>query len=160
MIQYRVTKYGPQYRDASGRFNRNEWIMYSQIGESFDEGVLTEPRYLAMESTYIDAAVSFLTESGIDSLAIVSLENASNYHCSDLAITESQLCSIREIESISRLILRQHIWCKLIWDTAFLHFGWDYYSYIGVPEACPNAIHAATKSGLFVQKFNSPHRNK
>ncbi len=157
MIQYRVTKYDPRYRDAAGAYKRDEWIMHSQIGEYFVDGVLTEPRYLATENAYIHAAVSFLSESGVDSLAIESLENARGYECSALNIADGHVCSLLEIADIARLVLRDHLWCKLTGDTAFVHFGWDYYMYIGVPMACPIAIIAATESGLFVESFNSPH---
>ena len=157
MIQYRVTKYDPQYRDASGAYNRNEWIMHSQIGESFDDGVLTEPQYMAVENAYVDAAVSFLLESGVDSLAIQSLENARGYQSSDLTIADGHVCSLPEIADLARLVLRDIIWCKLARDAAFIHFGWDYYMYIGVPVPCPIAINSATESGLFVESFDSPH---
>ena len=157
MIQYRVTKYDPQYRDASGAYQRDEWIMHSQIGESFVDGVLTESRYLAAENAYIHAAVSFLSETGVDSLAIESLENARGYECSALTIADGHICSLLEIADIARLVLRDHIWCKLAGNAAFIHFGWDYYMYIGVPVACPIAINVATESGLFVESFDSPH---
>lgn len=159
MIQHRVTKYDPQYRDATGAYTRNEWIMHSQIGESFDDGVLTEPQYLAVENAYINAAVSFLSESGVDSLAIDSLENARGSQPSDLTVADGHVCTLREIAEVARLVLRDQFWCKLIGDEAFLHFGWDFYMYVGVPVSCPIAISRATESGLFVESFDSPYLN-
>ena len=157
MIQYRVTKYDPQYRDASGAYKRNEWIMHSQIGESFDDGVLTEPQYMAVENAYVDAAVSFLSESGVDSLAIQSLENTRGYQSSNLTIADGYVCSLPEIADVARLVLRDIIWCKLSRDIAFLHFGWDYYMYIGTREENLEAIDFARSRGLFVEKFLSPY---
>ncbi len=157
MIQYRVTKYDPNYRDASGAFKRNEWIAHSQIGDTFDDGLLTVGDYLTAENAYVQAAVSFLSESGVNSLAIDSLENAHSYDCSALILANGHDCSLLEIADITRLVLRDSIWCKLVGDSAFLHFGWDYYMYIGVPAECPIATLAATESGLFVESFDSPH---
>ena len=88
---------------------------------------------------------------------IVSAENARGYECSALTITEGHICSLLEIAEVARLVLRDHIWCKLTGKAAFIHFGWDYYMCIGVPTVCPIAIDAATEAGLFVESFNSPH---
>lgn len=64
-----------------------------------------------------------------------------------------------QIERVIRLNLRETLWCKLE-DAAgrFLHFGWDYYTYVGVPTPCPKACALASRRGLFVEPFKSPYR--
>jgi hypothetical protein len=42
-------------------------------------------------------------------------------------------------------------------DEYFLHFGYDYYMYVGVSLACPRSRALATAAGLFVEDFVSPY---
>jgi hypothetical protein len=42
--------------------------------------------------------------------------------------------------------------------TAFIHVGWDYYMYIGVPTDCPASDRLAAASGLFVEECESPYK--
>jgi hypothetical protein len=39
----------------------------------------------------------------------------------------------------------------------FIHFGWDYYMYIGVPHPCPTARVRAADLGLYIEEFASPY---
>ncbi len=75
MFQYRISKYDPSFRDAEGRYTRDEWIMAGQIGESFDGVVLTREEYQRVEDAYVTVARGFLRESGVASLTVMGLEN-------------------------------------------------------------------------------------
>ncbi len=159
MLCFRVTKFDPRFRDASGAYTRDDWISIGDIGSEFDGVILTPQSYLAVENAYISTALAFFDESGIESLQIGSLENHGEYSNSELTLANGHVCSILEIADIARLNLRCVIWCRLSSDTAFLHFGYDYYMYIGVPAPCPHATEFAHRSGLFVESFDSPYRN-
>jgi hypothetical protein len=39
----------------------------------------------------------------------------------------------------------------------YVHFGWDYYMYLGIPIHCPNALSYAKEKGIFVEPFVSPY---
>jgi len=57
-----------------------------------------------------------------------------------------------------RMCLREAIWCKLEAEGRFyIHFGWDYYMYIGSDKSSADAIQLATSDGLFVEDFISPY---
>jgi hypothetical protein len=57
-----------------------------------------------------------------------------------------------------RLALREELWCQLRSPRrAYLHFGYDYYVYLAVPNHCPQAIASAHNNGLFVEPFTSPY---
>ena len=43
-------------------------------------------------------------------------------------------------------------------NEGFIHFGWDYYMYIGMPHPCPTAQARAAELGLYVEEFASPVR--
>ncbi|MCH7725619.1 MAG: hypothetical protein IH991_03935 [Planctomycetes bacterium] len=157
MHQYRVTKYDPKYRNRSGAFTRGDWIAVSDIGSTFNGVVLTAFAYLAVENAYVESALAFFAEAGVESLAISSLENHGNYANSDIPFADGHMCSLLEVADIARLNLRSSIWCRLVADNAFLHFGYDYYMYVGLPTPCPASIDFATRSGLFVEPFESPY---
>ena len=68
--------------------------------------------------------------------------------------------SVLPLDSIGefiRRILRQEFWCRLEGSEGFIHFGWDYYMYIGVPHPCPTARARAAELGLYVEEFASPY---
>lgn len=157
MYQYRVTKYDPQYRDSSGAFRRDDWTAVSDVDLTFNGVKLTPQRYVAVENAYVESALAFLTESRVETLTIDSLENHRGYSDSDLMLADGRVCSLLEIADVARLNLRSSIWCRLVGSDAFLHFGYDYYMYVGVPIECPASIDFATRSGLFVEPFESPY---
>ena len=160
MLQYRVTKYDPQLRDASGAFTRDDWISVGDIGSQFNGVLLTPLDYCRVENAYISSAIAFLTDAGVESLSIDSLENHGGHQTTALTLSNGRSCDLLACADIVRLNLRSEIWCRLVADSAFLHFGYDYYMYVGVPTECLNAIEYATQAGLFVESFDSPYLNR
>lgn len=55
MNYYRITKYNPEFRNEQGFYTKNDWTSISDIGQVFDEGVLTAEDYKQMEDSYIKA---------------------------------------------------------------------------------------------------------
>ena len=158
MFQYRVTKYDPRFRDATGAFTRDDWISMGDVGSVFDGRVLTPAEYLRVENAYVSAAIAFLTDAGVESLVIADLENHGRFNTSALTLDNGSDCDLLTCADIARLNLRSEICCRLESESAFLHFGYDYYMYVGVLFECPAAIRHATDSGLFVELFDSPYR--
>jgi hypothetical protein len=54
-------------------------------------------------------------------------------------------------------MLRGDFWCRLESAGAFVHVGYDYYVYVGVPVESPEAAALARQLGLFVEPFRSPY---
>jgi len=154
MFEYRVTKYDPALRDASGAYTRSEWTAVSDVGSSFNGILLTELAYLRIESAYIAVALAFLRESGVTSLVVNSLEN---HRKTELTIGEGTHLSLAQIGATLSRLLREEFWCRLEGADSFVHIGYDYYMYIGVPVVCPKARQLATAHGLFVEPFWSPY---
>jgi hypothetical protein len=152
--EYRVTKYNPAFRDRSGAYTKVEWTMFGQIGQTFSGGVLTSDEYERIEDAYIQAALSFLRESGLLSMRVAGLKHSRKR---PLDFQNGIVLPLERIGEITRQILREEYWCRLEGSDGFLHFGWDYYMYIGVPHLCPIARARATKLGLFVEEFASPY---
>ena len=129
--------------------------MFGQVGQECGGTVLTLGEYERVESAYIDSVLAFLREAGIGSLAAQGVENANG---SSSAPQEGASIALRELPGVMRCILREEFWCRLEAPDAFVHFGWDYYMYIGVPEACESACEFARERALFVEPFEPPCR--
>lgn len=66
-----------------------------------------------------------------------------------------------DVSDLIRLNLRSILWCKLVHeDTMYVHFGYDYYMYIGSQRCDHETTDAVTRSGLYVEDFVSPYLKK
>jgi hypothetical protein len=155
MIEYRVTKYDPALRDSSGAYLADEWTSFSDIGGAFAGVVLTDDEYRRVEEAYIDAALAFLREGGVHSLTVEGIENHKGLA---LALDEGSVLSLEQVGDVIRDILREEFWCRLECRGGFVHCGWGYYMYIGVPHHCPEAELLAKGLGLSTEEFSSPYK--
>lgn len=169
MFAIRATKYDPAKRDARGVFHDNEWTSVSDIGKMFDGEVLTADEYLAAEDAYIAAIFQMLEAADLSRLSIELLEEKGptgrrRLQQLDTRQLRERLGAIaigdeldrERIELISRLSLREALWCKLAgkYDT-YVHFGWDYYMYLGSQRE--GAYLGAPPSGMYFEDFASPY---
>ncbi|ATP39790.1 hypothetical protein CSE16_06825 [Solibacillus sp. R5-41] len=168
-FQWRVTKYNPDFRDENGYYTlREEWTCPSEIGKTINGNVFTLDEYLQVEEAYINSVIKFIEESSIDSLRILQFK----CHISEegkisplyekefekLILKKDSIVNKKEIRLICKMVLRNFLWCELYSkDNFFVHFGWDYYMYIGSNVNCLSTIKFATNNGLFVEQFTSPH---
>jgi hypothetical protein len=156
--KYRITKYNPANRTDAGAYLLDDWISYSDIGKAFAGRRLTRKQYLQIENSYLFAIDSFLRESGVKELFVSQLENKWNYLC-DFPLYDGVSLNLEQINTFSRAALREQVWAKLIFPRrAYVHFGYDYYLYVGVARKCPVSIAQTTERGLFVESFTSPHK--
>ena len=152
--EFRITKYNPSLRNESGHYLIDEWTEFTDIGKSFNGAILTHNEYRKIEVKYINAAIMMLAEAGIEDMMIESLEN----HQGNKDIQNNQLVAIGQIPVVIKSILRNKYWCKLRAPRrAFLHFGWDYYMYVGVSRPLNESPLKITNTGLFIEKYNSPY---
>ena len=169
MICYRITKYNPLYRNASGAYIEDEWTSYFDIGNVFDGKKLTLKQYLKAENSYIETIILFMKFLNLNFLCITNLEKPNKsieknkiYSNEMIKVYEEvhigHNVSIPEIENIARLVLRENLWCKLECQSMYIHFGYEYYMYIGsnIPLT-DSLIEKIEKLGLFVENFESPY---
>jgi hypothetical protein len=154
-IEYRVTKYNPALRNDSGAYLVDEWTQFSEIGQTFRGAVLSEDEYLKVEQAYISSANAFLQEGGLNSMTVKGMENHKGI---SLEFIEGSVLPLERISDVIRQILREEFWCRLECRGGFLHFGWDYYMYVGVPHRCPEAELLAERLGLYPEEFSSPYK--
>jgi len=164
--QWRVTKYDPAMRTSGGHFIGKEWTEFGQLAAAGDEALTKPEQYLQAEDRYVRAVERFLSASGVDEITVEGLELLS-YKPNETdtlglrmaPFVEGQVLSAAgEAGQVCRLVLRNYLWCRLIAENSgFVHFGWDYYMYIGSGRPCENAVTRTIADGLFVEPFTSPH---
>lgn len=173
MLSWRITKYNPNFRDHNDVYNMNDWTSFGDVGKNFDGKILTFNEYIAVENAYINAVLAFMEDIKIISLEVKDVEKYSKnleLNKTSIAYSDDMInlftnvydnCTIKidNIEKLCRLVLREHMWCKLEKSSLmFVHFGYDYYMYIGSDRKCNKAIEKVIKSGLFVEEYQSPYK--
>src|SRR5262245_29706913 len=124
MNEYRITKYDPRLRDSSGRYLRDEWTSYSDVGR-----LVSLEEYIATEERYIEMALAFLGAAGVKNLEARGVENHRGVVA---APAEGAILAPSEWSLSFRSVLREEFWCRFESDAGFVHFGYDYYMYVGV----------------------------
>ena len=155
MHSFRITKYNPEYRNASGAYTRDDWTSYSDIGCTYAGRTLSLHEYQEVETTYIEVTVGFLRDAGIRELVVCNLEGSEE---SQTSIKEGAVLTLEQVPHVMRSVLRQEFWCRLEGQSTYVHIGWDFYMYVGVPIECQLAQVEAKQRGLFVESFITPYR--
>ena len=168
--QWRITKYNPVFRDEDGYYTlKEEWTCPSEIGKIIDEKEFTLDDYLRVEAAYVNTVMTFLSECGLSTLRILQLsridiskeDKSSTLYETEfdvLDLQEDKEVSQNEIRTICKMILRNFVGCQFYSkNNFFVHFGWDYYMYIGSNVKCPLSIKFARDNGLFAEETRSPY---
>jgi hypothetical protein len=166
---WRITKYDPKKRNSQGWFLEETWISYGNIGSLYQGEKLTYDEYMRVENLYINAIMEFMQCLNISHLQVKYLEHHDSINEDPSvdkaermfvdALRENDLLSLAQVKVASKLILRNYFWCKLISKhKMFVHFGYDYYMYIGSRLECNDAIQKIRESGLYVESFESPYQ--
>lgn len=158
MYEYRITKYNPKYRNVKGVFEREEWISYSDIGQVFNGTKLTANEYVAKEEKYISGILLMMACENVKTMFLKNVEINSCDFEATFGVREGAALDVSEIPALCRLILREHIWAKLESERMFVHFGYDFYMYIGVANKCDDVLAKISDLGLYVEEYRSPYK--
>lgn len=151
MKEYRITKYNPQNR-VSGEYCVHEWTSISDIGKTFDDGTLTSEEYTRVEQTYIDCCIDLLRSAGVSVLSVCCLE------CYDENIRfPSHLHNENDIRQIISCCLQEKCWARLESINFFIHFGYDYYMYVGTNLPHSYVESTVEKFALYCECIPSPY---
>ena len=151
MNYYRVTKYSPAYRDERGFYTRDEWTSYSDIGKTFSGVLLTKTEYLKAEKRYISFCIDLWRLAGSKPLKICDLETILR-----ITIPET-ITDEKELSFVVQAVLREKCWFKLKRYGFFIHFGYDYYMYVGTMIDEKTVIELAREKELFCEPMKSPY---
>ena len=150
--QYRVTKYNPDLASY------DEWTAISDVGNSYSGIEFTFQEYKRVESTYVDAVFSFMKAEKVESIILSDLWNGFDYSDKELTLAEGKDFQNDSLKRVIQLILREEIGGQLTSKKGmFVHFGYDYYMYIGISNNYPEVISSIRSSGLYVESFKSPY---
>lgn len=154
MTEYRISKYNPQRRE-NGIYQVHEWTSICDIGKMLDGGVLTYSQYKITEQSYIDCCIEILQKSGVTSLTVRIPEYYDD---------EIQLPSVLDTEDDIRMVimscLQEKCWTKLETNNFFIHFGYDYYVYVGTQLPHTLVEETVKKYNLFCEIFSSPYLDR
>lgn len=144
--QWRVTKYNPDYRDEKGNYQKtNEWTSYSDIGKT-----VTKEEYETVANAYVNSVISLMNKLEVKHLRVTNLEGES-------PLKEGQIIYISDLNTVIQAVLRDEYWCKLESNDIFVHFGFDFYMYLGSNDDSSEALHEIKLSGLYVELYESPY---
>ncbi|MEG0193059.1 MAG: hypothetical protein RR831_12180 [Stenotrophomonas sp.] len=143
---WRITKYWQRKPEGYLWSPPEEWTDFSDVGKR-----VSIEDYLVVEDAYLDAIRRFCVGIGVESLRIQSLSS-----CDPCRYHEGQQLDLDEIEQVARGVLRIAFWCKLVCETAEVHFGYDYYMYV-VSSVDASAALAQADPLLNIEPFLSPY---
>jgi hypothetical protein len=158
----RVTKYNPKFRDVSGKYLKNEWTAFSDVGKYFTGDLFLIEEYYSMENKYIKAVEYFFRLNNVDRVTVVGLEK---YDIESKVLDEtmqdvgekvenSATFHVRDLSSLLKLILREYLWCELHSpdEAVKVKFGYDYYMYFYSKRAniYDELLNGISEIGLFV----------
>lgn len=163
MFRWRITRYDPQYRDNRGAYLNDEWTDYSDIGRRTFEGkMLTREEYLKTENAYIQAVLLYMEDLNINTLRISCLEKdgkcPKKVLVDDIEIVKNMDIAREKLTPILQSILRNKFWGKFETEEMYVHFGYDYYMYVGsIKRPSGSTIEKIEQMGLFVEEYESPY---
>ena len=148
---YRISKYNPKFRDKFGAFTIREWTSISDVGRIYGGKTFTMQDYFQTENQYINCFLELLNLAHCGTLKVHSLE------CQNSEWHEGEILSIPGIELFARQCLREQIWGKLESECFFIHFGYDYYTYIGTILSTEEVAEACKANFLYSEERPSPY---
>lgn len=170
MFFLRITKYNPIYRDNNDFYTKSEWISISDIGNIYSNKMFTIEEYLKVENLYVSAIYLFLDYLKVEYLYIKELEKRKfkldkydkkiydfKYRKIHFKVKNNKKVKINNLKILCKLILREKLWCKLKSEEIVIHFGYDYYMYIGTKKKEQSVIDKVKSLGLFVEEIESPY---
>lgn len=173
MNLYQITKYNPKHRDVNGKYLQDEWTSIHDIGRVYNGAIFSDNEYIQVENAYINAIKIIIGQCKIDKMYIKNLEKYKEIN--DIldcikrypqfypdkfisifkTVTEGNAIKTDDVYAISRLILREDLWCELhSQDNIFeIHFGYDYYMKIVCNELNEKITKSIVDLGLFVEQI-------
>ena len=150
MKSYRFSKYNPHYR-INGRYIKEEWTDYSDVGKTFNGNIFYEEEYALVENKYILCILDILKHANIKGISIDGYEE---YDVSSHWKNE-QYVSINNLATLIRDCLRNKCWCRLKSNDLCIQFGYDYYVHIDTNLSYSEIELICNRYDLFLEFFNS-----
>lgn len=171
MSRYRISKYNPLLRDERGCFIGEDWTSFSDIGKKYNGKVLTNLQYIDVEAKYMDAIITVLHQSQVNTMIVEKLEKQfsastlkkmlGRYNLQFTQLDAEFVSQIKnglrldmtEIKKTVMLVLRDCFWCELLSETGEvkIEFGYDYYVYIQGVNIETSTISSFQSEGIYIE---------
>lgn len=126
MKYYRISKYNPKdYKN--GRYIKDEWTEFSDIGCYFNGVKFTYEDYLEVEERYISFMMEIIKLSDWRKIRLKNLENYED----KVSWENNQILTLQEASQVLRDCLRNECWCSLSYGKKYIMVSSDYYFRIG-----------------------------
>lgn len=173
MKKYRISKYSPIYRDERGRYLKDDWTSYADIGKKFNGNQLTLEEYINVERNYQKIVKRICEECEATTLVVKELERGFSVEeikniliKKEIELSEEDirfitdikngyLVSLDNLRKIVSFILKDCFWCKLECPTSkvTIEFGYDLYVYITCNEISKQTIQWVEKVGMYIESI-------
>jgi hypothetical protein len=170
MTAYRISKYRVGRENSPGL--NSDWTSVTDIGRTFNGARLTARRYLEVERSYLSMILTAFVLGGEHEFRLEDLEGSAKdlKEAHSLArksgldaisifpyawLNRSSL-PIGLLPDVARLILREHIWARVIGQRGTrLDFGYDYYCYLSGRNISSKLLKLASCLGLSVETIKA-----
>ena len=171
MVYARISKYDPKYR-VNGIFIGDDWTSVSEIGQCFNGEKLSKEQYRCVERKYADCILELCEISGQFEYTVKSywFSHSARLMLNTLHYTfllernfrlpkwhNEQVVVGDDIALFVKDCLRESCWGKLEGRSSYIHFGYDYYVYVGLELEAERLLEVVNKHGLFCEWMHSPY---
>lgn len=173
MNKYRISKYNPLFRDANGRYTKEDWTAISDIGKIFEGNIFTAEEYKSTEDKYVKTVQLIMEYTNVPFIVVSDLRRSSDgadfeksikkylelYNANYLKdtyynIMDNMKFSPEHIDPLIRLLLREELGADVYFETQLKVFiGYDYLMGIHISQPIEPIIPKIERMGLFVEKF-------
>lgn len=133
---YTIVKYRPEFY-VDGKYIKNEWSSYNDIGIHFDDGILNREEYIRVENDYISCAKDLAREAGCKYLTVAYIEPLNyiitqKHDGSNVILSCGNRLLLSDIDDILQQVIRELSWVIFINNKKgfMLDFGYDMYMHV------------------------------
>lgn len=147
---WKITKYDPNLKT-------DEWTAMSDVGKVYNGKIFELKEYLRVENLYLHAIQLIARHNGVSFFEISSLELLRRPDTPLLDVVDHSSVDLESALVIAQKVLREELWCKLLHPKMIVHFGYDYYMYIGSAKSSTLELEKIRDMGLFIEEKKSPY---
>ena len=117
---HEIVKYRPEFYDEKGRYQKDEWTSFSDVGKEYEGRIVTMEEYTEIENRFISITHAILEEAGCKYITLGYV-----YKSHHKRVKEGMRVSASEIDYYLRLALRGKVFIVFINSSRGIQFDWS-----------------------------------